>query len=145
MFDMMNDLTGNWPVEISAVAALHRNKVYETAHIHAKFADGMMATATLSWVIPKKTRQVSLIGESRSMFIDAVGQEIMVFESGYTYKLGFERNNTIRDELLHFIDSFGKPSAETKNSGVIGVRTVELIESAKKSAETGKAIAISIR
>jgi hypothetical protein len=69
----------------------------------------------------------------------------MVFESGYTYKLGFERNNTIRDELLHFIDSFGKPSAETKNSGVIGVRTVELIESAKKSAETGKAIAISIR
>ena len=144
MFDMMNDLTGSWPVEISAVAAPHRTKVYETAHIHAKFADGTLATATLSWVVPKKTRQVSLIGETRSMFIDAVGQEITVFESGYTYKLGFERNNTIRDELLHFIDSFGKPIAETRNSGVIGVRTVELIEAAKKSVESGKAVQISI-
>jgi len=140
----MNDLTGKWPIEISATAALHRTKVYETAHIHAKFADGVMATATLSWVVPKKTRQVSLIGETRSMFIDAVGQEITVFESGYTYKLGFERNNTIRDELLHFIDSFGKSVAETKNSGVVGVRTVELIEAAKKSAETGKAVQISM-
>jgi len=140
MFDMMNFLTDAWPVEISAVAVEHRNKVYETANIHAKFADGVLSNAMLSWVIPRKTRQVSLIGESRSMFIDAVGQEITVFESGYTYKLGIERNNTIRDELLHFIDSIGKPSVETKNSGAVGVRTVELIEAAKRSALEKRAV-----
>jgi hypothetical protein len=98
----------------------------------------------LSWVIPKKTRQVSLVGESRSMFIDAVGQEITVFESGYTYKLGIERNNTIKDELLHFIDSIGKPMIETKNSGAIGVRTVELIEAAKRAAVEKKVIQINM-
>lgn len=145
MFDMMNYLTDAWPIEISAVAALHRTKVYETAHIHAMMADGTMATATLSWVVPKKTRQVSLIGETRSMFIDAVGQEITVFESGYTYKLGFERNNTIKDELIHFIDSFGKPMAETKNSGVVGVRTVELIEAAESSIQSGKTVQVKIK
>jgi len=144
MFDMMNFLTDAWPVEISAVATEHRGKVYETADIHAKFADGTLANAKLSWVIPKKTRQVSLIGESRSMFIDAVGQEITVFESGYTYKLGIERNNTIRDEFLHFIDSIGKPMAETKNSGAIGVRTVELIEAAKRAAAEKRTVPVII-
>lgn len=145
MFDMMNFLTDAWPVEMSGVASEHRSKVYETANIHAKFADGTLSNAFLSWVIPKKTRQVSLIGESRSMFIDAVGQEITVFESGYTYKLGIERNNTIRDEILHFIDSIGKPMVETKNSGAIGVRTVELIEAAKKAVEEKKTIPIAIK
>lgn len=144
MFDMMNFLTDAWPTEISAVATEHRGKVYETANIHAKFADGTLSNALLSWVIPKKTRQVSLIGESRSMFIDAVGQEITVFESGYTYKLGIERNNTIRDELLHFIDSIGKPMIETKNSGTVGVRTVELIEAAKQAAKEKKTIQIAM-
>lgn len=54
MFDMMNFLTDAWPTEIFAVATEHRIQVYETAHIHAKFADGTLANATLSWVIPKK-------------------------------------------------------------------------------------------
>ena len=143
MFDMMNFMLDAWPVEISAAGSAHRTKVLETVYIHAKFADGLLSDATLSWVIPKKTRQVSIIGESRSMFIDAVGQEINVFESGYTYKLGIERNNTIKDEILHFIDSVGNPMIETKNSGAIGVKTVELIEATKKSIAEGKTIPIS--
>jgi len=145
MFDMMNFLTDSWPIEMSGVASTHRTNVYETANIHAKFADGTLSNAFLSWVIPKKTRQVSLIGESRSMFIDAVGQEITVFESGYTYKLGIERNNTIKDEILHFIDSIGKPMVETKNSGAVGVRTVELIEAAKRAVEEKKVIPIAVK
>lgn len=142
MFDIMNYLFDSWPVEITAVAASHRNEVYETAHIHAKFADGLLSTVVLSWVIPKKTRQISLIGESRSLFIDAVAQAITVFESGYTYNLGIERNNTIKDELLHFIESIGNPLSETKNSGAIGVKTIELIEIAKKSLKERKTISI---
>lgn len=145
MFDMMNYITESWPVEISAVGTAHRTNVLETAHIHAKFGDGLLADATLSWVIPKKVRQLSLIGESRSMFVDAVGQEITVFESGYTYKLGIERNNTIRDEILHFIDSVGSPLIETRNSGTVGVRTIELIEAAKNSIAEKRAVTVSIK
>jgi UDP-N-acetylglucosamine 3-dehydrogenase len=145
MFDMMNFITDAWPVEISAVGASHRTNVLETAYIHAKFSDGLLADAMLSWVIPKKTRQLSLIGESRSMFVDAVGQEITVFESGYTYKLGVDRNNTIRDELLHFIDSVGNPLVETRNSGTVGVRTIELIEAAKKSIAEKASVDVSIK
>jgi hypothetical protein len=69
-----------------------------------------------------------------------VGQVVTVYESGYTYQLGVVRNNTIRDELLHFIKSIGDPSTETRNSGAIGVRTVEMIEGSKESLRTGGSV-----
>lgn len=143
MFDMMNYLLDKWPVEVSTVAVPHRDRVWETANIHSRFDDGLMSNTYLSWVIPKKTRQLSIIGESRSVIIDAVAQEVTVFESGYTYRLGIERNNTIRDELLHFIDSIGNPMAETKNSGAVGVKTIEMIEAAKQSLEEKKSVSIT--
>lgn len=143
MFDMMNYLINKWPIEITAVAASHRDNIHETAHIHAKFKEGPLSSMLISWVIPKKTRQVSLIGESRSMFINAVAQEISVFESGYTYRLGVERNNTIGDELLHFIDSIGNPLSEIKNSGIVGVKTIEMIEASLKSIQERKTIVLN--
>lgn len=143
MFDIQNYLLGHWPVEVSCVGGPFRRKEgEETAYVLTKFSDGMIAMANISWLVPRKTRQVVLVGENRSALIDAVGQEVTVYESGYTYKLGIERNNTIRDELVHFIKSIGDPMTETKNSGVVGVRTVELIEAAKKSMAEKKAIKV---
>lgn len=142
MFDIMNYLLDEWPTELSATATSHRDKVYETAYIHARFPSGVLANTTISWVIPKKTRHVFVVGESRSMMINAVAQEITVFESGYIYNLGIMRNNTIRDELLHFIESIGNPLTETKNSAVIGAKTIELIESTNRSLEERRYVSL---
>ena len=143
MFDIQNYLIGHWPVEVSCVGGPFRRKEgEETAYVLTRFSDGMIAMANISWLVPRKTRQVVLVGENRSALIDAVGQEVTVYESGYTYKLGIERNNTIRDELVHFIKSISDPMTETRNSGVVGVRTVELIEAAKKSMAEKKAIKV---
>ena len=134
MFDIQNYLLGKWPTEVSASGVpSRREKGEETAYVVSTFDDGLMAMANISWLVPRKTRQIMLVGEARSAMIDAVSQEVMVYESGYTYKLGIERNNTIRDELLHFLKSIDDPATETRNSGSVGVRTVELIEAAKRS------------
>ena len=134
MFDIQNYLLSQWPVEISCNGgAFRRESGEEIAYVVSKFEDGPMAIANISWLIPRKTRQIMLAGESRSALIDAVAQEATVYESGYTYKLGLERNNTIRDELLHFVKAISDPEMETRNSGAIGVKTVELIEAAKRS------------
>lgn len=141
MFDIQNYLFGQWPVEISCVGGPFRRKEgEETAYVLSRFADGAIAMANISWLVPRKTRQIVLVGENRSAVIDAVGQEVTVYESGYTYKLHVERNNTIRDELVHFVKSFSDPATETRNSGSIGVKTVELIEAAKKSLAEHRAI-----
>jgi len=141
MFDIQNYLFGQWPIEISCVGGpFRREEGEETAYVLSRFADGAIAMANISWLVPRKTRQIVLVGENRSAVIDAVGQEVTVYESGYTYKLHVERNNTIRDELIHFVESFSDPATETRNSGAIGVKTVELIEAAKKSLAEHRAV-----
>jgi predicted dehydrogenase len=141
MFDIQNYLLGEWPESITcAGGAYRRDSGEETAYVISNFKNGPVALSNISWLVPRKTRQVMLVGETRSAQIDAVAQEVTIFESGYTYRLGVERNNTIRDELIHFVKSIGDPMTETRNSGVIGVRTVELIEAARLSMAEGRTI-----
>ena len=143
MFDIQNYLLGEWPVEVTCSGKPSRRESgEETAYVVSAFRDGPMAMANISWLVPRKTRQIMLVGETRSAMIDAVAQEVTVYESGYTYKLGIERNNTIRDELMHFVKSIGDTETETKNSGTIGVRTVELIEAAKRSIVEKKSVPV---
>jgi len=142
-FDIINFLLDEWPNRVTCVAKPFRRKeLEETAYIISELRSGVVSHATLSWLSPRKVRQISVIGEGRSAYIDAVGQEITIYESGYTYKLGVERNNTIRTELLHFVQSISDPQSETRNSGTIGVRTVELIEKAKESLAKGCTVSL---
>lgn len=142
-FDIINYLLDEWPIRVTCVAKPFRRKeLEETAYIVSEMSSGAISHATLSWLSPKKVRQISLIGENRSAYIDAVGQEITIYESGYTYKLGVERNNTIRTELMHFLKSIGDPMTETRNSGLVGLKTVELIERTKESLAKGYTVSL---
>lgn len=142
-FDIINYLLEEWPVKVTCVAKPFRRKeMEETAYIISEMGSGALSHATLSWLSPKKVRQISVIGENRSAYVDAVGQEITIYESGYTYKLGVERNNTIRTELMHFLQSIGDPMMETRNSGSVGLKTVELIERTKESLARGTSVIV---
>jgi len=142
-FDIANFIFDAWPSKVSCTGrAYRRESMEETAFISSEMPNGTMAHATISWLTPRKIRQVEIVGENRSALIDAVSQEVTVYESGYTYRLGIERNNTIQTELVHFLQSIGDPLTETRNSGTIGVRTVEMIEAAKRSLAEGCTIEV---
>jgi UDP-N-acetylglucosamine 3-dehydrogenase len=140
-FDIVNYMLDAWPARITCVAKPYRQKDNpEATYISCEMPNGAIAHAHLNWLSPKKVRSIELVGENRSAVIDAVGQEVTIYESGYTYKLGVERNNTIRTELLHFIKSISDPETETRNSGAIGVKTVEMIERAKDSLAQSRTV-----
>ena len=140
-FDMVNFVFDSWPTKITCTGRPYRRReLEEVAYITCEMPSGVLANATLSWLTPRKVRQIEIVGENRSALIDAVGQEVMVYESGYTYKLGIERNNTIRTELVNFLRSIEDPSKETSNSGTIGVRTVEMIEKSMESLRSGRTV-----
>jgi predicted dehydrogenase len=143
-FDILNYLTGEWPVGISCTGGAYRRKEpEETAYITTKFKDGTIAHVNLSWLVPKKTREVLIVGEHRTADVGAVSQDVVIHESGYTYKLGIERNNTIRDELVHFIQSTGDPTTETKNSGSVGMKVIEMIEASIESMREDRVVKFS--
>ncbi len=143
-FDIVNFLLDAWPGRITCVGApFRKGEMEEAAYIISEMDSGAIAHADINWLSPRKVRQIEIVGENRSVVIDAVAQEAIVYESGYTYRLGIERNNTIRTELVHFLQSIGDPMTETRNSGVIGVRTVEMIESAKRALADGRTAVVS--
>jgi len=140
-FDMVNFIFDAWPARITCTGKPYRRKeMEELAYITCEMPSGVLANATLSWLAPRKVRQIEIIGENRSALIDAVAQDVTIYESGYTYKLGIERNNTIRTELTNFLQSIGDPSTETRNSGIVGVRTVEMIEKSMESLREGRTV-----
>jgi UDP-N-acetylglucosamine 3-dehydrogenase len=143
-FDIMNFLLDAWPASITCVGRPYRRgEMEEAAYIISELGSGTLAHADINWLSPKKVRQIEIVGENRSVIVDAVAQEATVYESGYTYRLGIERNNTIRTELIHFLRSIGDPMTETRNSGIVGVKTVEMIEHAKRSLTEGKTAVLS--
>lgn len=140
-FDMVNFIFDDWPERITCTGRPYRRKeLEEAAYISCEMPSGVIAHATLNWLAPRKVRQIEIIGENRSALIDAVAQDVTIYESGYTYKLGIERNNTIRTELVHFLQSIGDPFAETRNSGVIGVKTVVMLEKSLESLREGRTV-----
>jgi UDP-N-acetylglucosamine 3-dehydrogenase len=134
IFDIQNYLMDDWPIELNCLGgAFRRNTGEESAYIGARYKNGAITMAAISWLVARKTRQISLTGELRSAQIDAVDQKLTIYERGSAKEIAIQSNNTIRDELIYFIESMGKPDREPINRASIGVKTVELIEAAKKS------------
>ena len=136
--DILNFLLGEWPVSVwCAGRSFRRTKREEAATLWFEFDGGVCASANLSWLVPPKTRHLAIVGENRSATVDVLTQEIAVHESGYTYRIHVERNNTIRDELMHFIKSVGDPLTETRNSGLLGAQVVDVLDALHESMRTG--------
>jgi predicted dehydrogenase len=138
IFDIQNYLMDEWPVEVSCTGgAFRRQRGEESAYIISRFKSGTMSMAAISWLVPRKRRLIFITGEERSAQVDAVSQTISILEHGDVKQIPLQPNNTIRDELMHFIESILDPGREPVNNAAIGVRTVELIEAAKSSMAKG--------
>jgi len=141
-FDILNYLLDEWPKKITCVAKTYRRKeLEESAYIIAEFGNNVLGHIELNWLVPGKTREIFIIGSDRCARINAVSQEVTIYESGYDYKLDIPRNNTIKDELSYFVNCIVS-GEKAINSGEIGVKTIEMIEAAKKSMKEERTIGV---
>jgi len=106
----------------------------------AEFKNGVMAHIELSWLSPGKTREVSVMGSDRFAKIDCLSQDLKVFENDGFRDVYVKRNNTIEEELEHFIccvqnNSVVNHSYFNESNGLIGAHVVKLLEIARKSIE----------
>jgi len=141
LYDIMNYLTGLWPNKITCFGkAFIKKGLEDTAFIICEFPNNIVTHSEISWTLPEKVREVDVIGSKASVKIQAVSQKIIFFEgSNEGKKLEIKENNTLGDELRSFIEAVKKGSVVT-NDGVIGAKTVELVEATRKSLEQEKTI-----
>ena len=150
-FDILHFLLGEWPSKITCKAkAYRREKLDEIAFVVAEFGNNVMAHVELSWLSPGKTRQVCVMGSNKFAKINCLSQDVKVFENNSFRDVYVKRNNTIEEELEHFVycvqnNSIVNNSYLNESSGLLGAHVVRLLEIARKSVEEERTESVDIK
>ena len=127
--DVLNYVTSQWPIDVKGFSkGTNSNRIDEMAILQLNYQSYLTANIHISWVNPIKRRRVEIIGSKKSAIVECVKQTIELYDKeGNVEKIEVEANNTIREELVNFIESV-KTGKSFKNSAIIGLRTVDFIE-----------------
>ena len=118
----------------------------ELAYITMEFDGKLMAHVELSWLQPGKVRQATIIGSERSATVDCLTQSIGIYENGDgdRFNLDVTRNNTILDEISHFVKSI-RGNENSNNIGSVGAKNVAILEIVRRSLEEERTVKIDLR
>ena len=141
IYDIMNYLTGVWPQKVTCFGkAFIKKDLEDTAYIICELPNNIMTHSEISWTLPEKVREVDLIGRKACAKIEAITQNVQIFEGANEgRKLNIKENNALGDELRHFVNAVNKELV-VSNDGKVGAKTVELVEATRKSLELEKTI-----
>ena len=140
--DILNYITSMWPTQISASGrAFRRESEEEVAYINMDFNGDFMARAEVSWLYPGKVRNVSIMGEKLFVSLEAVKQEINVYdiETEKWNNIPVSANNTILDEATHFVTAI-KNSETPINDGFNGSENIKVLEASVESMREKKIV-----
>jgi UDP-N-acetylglucosamine 3-dehydrogenase len=144
--DIMNYILEKWPRKVVCSANSYRRpSLEEVAYIHMDFGDKLMAHVELSWLQPGKARELSIIGSKRSAIVDCLSQKITIFEDNNenNYNIEIRQNNTIFDEVSHFVNSIRNENNH-RNPGSVGAENVVILESLRKSLEEERIVKVEL-
>jgi len=132
--DVLNQLLKAWPIQVSGFARAYRNSRNheEIAYGLAEFGDGVFAHIELSWLHPGKTREVTIVGSEATLVVDCLSQRVALHAPSGVTEVPIPANNTIEEEIGWFADCARKRCLDIE-SGLIGARTVEVLEAMHKS------------
>jgi predicted dehydrogenase/predicted transcriptional regulator len=132
--DVLNQLLDSWPTQVSGFARSYRNSKDhdEIAYGLTEFDNGVFAHMELSWLHPRKVREASIVGSEGALIVDCLHQRLTLYSGGSSTEVHVEANNTIESEISWFIDCVGRRCPDVE-SGLIGARTVEVLEAMRKS------------
>jgi predicted dehydrogenase len=132
-FDIINYLFGRNPEIVSSIGQPFRKQSgEEAAFINAKLGKTLVSLE-LSWLTPEKIRRLVIVGSDKTAFVECVKQQIRIYDyetEGET-KLTIEPNNTLQDELRHFLECVKTNKGKSINDGEIGAEIIKVLERSK--------------
>lgn len=135
IFDILNFLTGLWPVSViySPYGVRSANKFSE-ADIIVSYTS-FNANIRISLINHMRTRLVEIAGAKATLKLDPVNQNLEIYRNGIVECIEIERNNTLRDEIVNFIEcsTNGRTKVNSGNLGTAIVRELENIHGASRS------------
>lgn len=146
---------GQRPVEVSTKGySVVHGGVVDVAYIEYRFANGFVANSRVSWLSPKKAREMTIVGSKKMVIYDDVSETdpIQIFERGITppqeteqfadWKFSYQYGDVVsvpvsgpeplKRELTHFIDCL-KTGQKPLTDGLNGRTVVSVLHAAQLS------------
>ena len=154
---IINYLLGTEPSSVSAVGQAHVTEgVPDIVNLNLSFGEQTLATVVVSWLDPRKIREMTIIGSKKMLVYDDVSstEKVRVFDKGvdgpghyesfgdfhYAYRYGdivspmLEHREPLGEECRHFIDCI-RLRKEPRSGGRSGLRVVRALAAAQASLE----------
>jgi len=145
-------VTGLEPHSVNAHAAAYiRKGIPEVANLHIKYPQDITAYVTVSWLEPRKTRRVTVVGAQQLLIYDltnteepvkvynkgvettnGVGQMRINYRYGDMYAPNINNIEPLRSMCRHFPESIIKKKTP-RSDGRSGLNVVRILEAAEMS------------
>jgi predicted dehydrogenase len=151
------------PVAVSARGSHLNSGIYDIAYLEILFANGMIGNVHVSWIHPRKIREITIVGSKKMVVYDDVSEneKIHIYDKGVTIPLSENGNNKfsgwppnyrhgnviipfisnaepLKLECSHFVKCI-KDGTKPKSDGRSGFKVTSILEAADKSlADDGK-------
>ncbi|MBI2675139.1 MAG: Gfo/Idh/MocA family oxidoreductase [Candidatus Aenigmarchaeota archaeon] len=140
-FDIVNYIFNALPDEISCVGGSYRQQKHAEAAFIICRLNSTLVNIEVSWLTPRKQREVVFVGSRKTIFADCARQKVSVYdnEQNSYYDVDIIPNNTLQDELREFIrcsESRGFSVADAE----VGLKIVRLLEISEESMKKKKMI-----
>ena len=128
IFDILNFLTGSWPIaaEYNPYKSVGVKGLLNQADLILNYGT-FTSSIRMSLVDHKRTRMVDVAGTQATIILDPVNQSIEVHNNGGIKCTEVEKNNTLRDEIMNFIECSRNGTTKI-NSGNLGAAIVRELE-----------------
>lgn len=142
-FDIVNFVFEKNPQEVYAIGKDFRREGGEEAAFVNAVLDGILVNLEISWVTPRKTRTITVVGSKKTAFLDAITQNLEVFNiaTGKQEKIKLHPSNPLREEIVQFIDCI-ENSSTSPASGKAGAEVIHIIEKTLESLKQKRIITI---
>ena len=139
--DISLHLLGRLPRAVHANGNAFRQQNEEMAVINYHIGKTLINIEG-SWITPIKTRDITIVGSERTLWIDALPQSIKIIDHATRGEdlIKVEQSNTIREELAHFIsEARNNPHQEAAKSGR---DVIKVLQAARHSVQEKRSAAL---
>ena len=146
---------GRTPTHVSAVGSAHVTEgVEDVVVLTLEFGAGLMANVIVSWLDPRKVREMTIVGNRKMLVYDdlSANEKIRIYDKGvegprhydsfgefqYSYRYGdivipmLQEQEPLRVMCRHFLDCI-RTGELPRSSGQVGARVTRILSAAQLS------------
>ena len=147
------------PTHVSATGSWHVTEgVEDVVILTMEFGPALMANVIVSWLDPRKVRQMTVVGNRKMLVYDdlSANEKIRIYDRGvdgpkryesfgdfqYSYRYGdivtpmLKESEPLRAECAHFLDCI-RTGAAPRSGGESGLRVTRVLCAAQRSLRNG--------